>query len=104
LIPAGPGLGLEFTVHGLGAAGQPDEPVPLHRRLPGNGLLGLGSLLIDAAQDPPGAVSFVLVADHLVPAAAEDERQARGLDCFWFASLTIPASAATMTSGRVPSR
>ena len=31
---------------------------------------------------------------------AEDERQARGLDCFWFASLTIPASAATVTSGR----
>ena len=36
--------------------------------LPGDGLLGLGDLLVDPAQRPPGPVGPVLVVDDLVPA------------------------------------
>jgi hypothetical protein len=66
----GAGLGLKVPVDGPGAAGQPDEPVPLHRSVPGHGLLGLADLLVDAAQRPAGPVSLVLVVDDLVAAAA----------------------------------
>ena len=66
----GPGLVLQFAVDGAGAAGQLDEPVPLHRGLPGDGLLGLGDLLVDAAQRAAGPVGLVLVVDDLVAAAA----------------------------------
>jgi hypothetical protein len=31
-----PGLGFEVAVHALGGAGELHEPVPLHRRLPGD--------------------------------------------------------------------
>jgi hypothetical protein len=36
---------------------------PLDGRLPGEGLLGLLHLLIDAVQGPPGPVGLVLVRD-----------------------------------------
>ena len=55
----GAGLVLQFPVDGAGAAGQPDEPVALHRGLPRDGLLGLGDLLVDAAQRAAGPVSLV---------------------------------------------
>jgi hypothetical protein len=35
----GSGFGLQVTVDALGATGELDEPVPLDRRLPGDGLL-----------------------------------------------------------------
>jgi len=41
------GLGLQGLVDALGGAGELDEPIPLHRRLPGHRLLGLRDLLID---------------------------------------------------------
>jgi hypothetical protein len=44
-----PGFGFELPVDAAGAAGQLDEPVPLHRCLPGDGFLGFLDLLIDAA-------------------------------------------------------
>jgi site-specific DNA recombinase len=65
-----PGLGFQFAVHRPGAAGELDEPVPLHRGLAVDGLLGLADLLIDAAQGATGAVVPVLVVDDLVAAAA----------------------------------
>ena len=65
-----PGFVLEVAVDGAGAAGQPDEPVALDRGLPGDGFLGLGDLLVDAAQRAPGPVGLVLVVDDLVAAAA----------------------------------
>ena len=37
-----PALFLQLAVHAPGAAGQADEPIPLHRCLPGDGLPGLG--------------------------------------------------------------
>jgi hypothetical protein len=40
----------------------------LRRGLARDGLLGLGDLLVDAAQGLPGSVGFVLVVDDLVPA------------------------------------
>ena len=49
----GPGLVLEFAVDRMLAACQGDEPVPLDRDEPGDGFLGLGDLLIDAAQGAP---------------------------------------------------
>jgi hypothetical protein len=39
---------------------------PLDGRLPGDGLLGLLHLLIDAVQGPPGPVGLVLAVDDLV--------------------------------------
>ena len=65
-----PGFRLEFPVDLPGAARELDEPVPFHRGLPGDSLLGFGHLLIDAAQRAAGPVSAVLVVDDLVPAAA----------------------------------
>jgi hypothetical protein len=50
-------LGLQFAVHGVGATGELDEPVPLH------GLLGFGYLPIDPAQGAAGTVMAVLVVD-----------------------------------------
>lgn len=47
-------LGLQFPVDAPGAAGQPDDPVALHGGFAGHRILGLGDLLIDAAQSPPG--------------------------------------------------
>jgi hypothetical protein len=41
-----------------------------HRRLPGDGVLGLGDLLVDAAQGAPGPVMAVLLVDHLVAVCA----------------------------------
>ena len=66
----GAGFLLELPVDLSGAAGQLDEPVALDRGLPGDGLLGLVDLLVDAAQGPPGPVGPVLVVDDLVAAAA----------------------------------
>src|SRR5215471_5426218 len=66
----GAGLGLQFAVHRAGAAGELDEPVPLHRRLPGDSLLGLLHLLVDPAQRAACPVGLVLVVDDLVAAAA----------------------------------
>ena len=51
------------------AAGQGDEPVPLDRDEPGDGIFGLGDLLIDPPQRAAAAIGAVLVADGLVPAA-----------------------------------
>jgi hypothetical protein len=52
-VPLDPGqatrLGLQGPVDGLGRPGELDEPVPLHRCLPGHRALGLGDLLVDAA-------------------------------------------------------
>jgi len=64
------GLGLQFAVDGVGVTGELDEPVALDGHLPGDGFLGLGDLLIDPAQGPPGPVVTVLVVDDLVAVAA----------------------------------
>ena len=66
----GAGLLLEVPVDLPGAAGQLDEPVPLDRRIPGDGLLGLADLLAGAAHGAAGSVSLVLVVDDLVAAPA----------------------------------
>jgi len=58
------GFVLELAVDGLRAARQLDEPAPLDRGVPGHGLLGLGDLLIDAAQRPSCPVGLVLAVDH----------------------------------------
>ena len=60
----------EGPVDATGPAGLLDEPVPPDRRGPGDGFLGLGDLLADAAQSPPRPVGLVLVVDDLVAAAA----------------------------------
>src|SRR5262249_15269178 len=71
------GFGFELPVDAPGAAGQLDEPVPFHRRLPGGGFLGPLDLLIDAVQRPPGPVVAVLVVDNLVTAAPAPPRRPR---------------------------
>lgn len=55
-----------FPVHRLLRAGEGDEAVPLHRRLPSDSTLGLADLLTDAAQRAPGPVSPILVVDRLL--------------------------------------
>jgi len=57
---------LELAVDALGGAVELDEPVPLDRGQVGDGFRGLGDLLVDAAQRPPGPVGLVLVVDDLV--------------------------------------
>ena len=52
----------------LDGAVELDEPVPLDRGQPGDGFRGLGDLLVDAVQRPPGPVGPVLVVDNLVTA------------------------------------
>lgn len=50
---------VRYRPHRPGAAGELDEPVPLHRRVPGNSLLGFLHMLVDPAQraaDPTMAV------------------------------------------------
>ena len=68
-LPAGqrPGLRLQLTVDAAGAAGQGDEPVPFDRRLPGDGLLSLGDLLLDAVHATPGPVGLVLIQGRAAP-------------------------------------
>jgi len=61
---------LQLAVHRPGAAGQLDEPVALDRGVPGDGLLGLGDLLVDAAQRPACPIGPVLVVEDLIAAAA----------------------------------
>ncbi len=56
----GPRPHLQGPVHGA------DEPVELDGYFPGDGFLGLGDLLVDAAQGAPGTVVAVLVVDDLV--------------------------------------
>jgi hypothetical protein len=63
-----PGLGLQVTVDGPLATGESDEPVAFDRPLAGDDLLGLGDLLVDAAQSPTGPVGRVLVVDDVVAA------------------------------------
>jgi hypothetical protein len=76
-----PGFGLQFPVDAVGALAELDEPVPLDRCLPGDGVLGLGDLLIDATQGAPGPVVPVLVVDDVVPAATtRPSRPALGED------------------------
>src|SRR5262249_21380904 len=48
-----PRLGFQLPVDGGGAGGELDEPIALEGHLPGDGFLGLGDLLIDAAQGAP---------------------------------------------------
>jgi site-specific DNA recombinase len=62
----GPGLGLQVAVDAFDCAVEGDEPVPLDRGQPGDGLGRLGDLLVDAAQRPPGPVGLVLVVNPLV--------------------------------------
>jgi hypothetical protein len=62
----GPGLGFQSPVHASGPAGEGDEPVPLYWRSAEDGFFGLGDLLVDAPQGPPGPVGLVLVVDDLV--------------------------------------
>ena len=63
-----PGPGPEVAADSADGAGEPDEPVPPDRSLPGDGLPGLLDLLAGAAQCPSGAVAAVLAADDLVTA------------------------------------
>ena len=72
-----PGLRLELAVDALDRAVEGDEPVPLDRGQPGDGLGGLGDLLVDPAQRPPGPVGPELVVDHLVTALRLTARRAR---------------------------
>ena len=72
-----PGLRLQLAVDALGRAVEGDEPVPLDRGQPGDGFGGLGDLLVDPAQRPPGPVGLVLVVDDLVTALARTARRAR---------------------------
>jgi hypothetical protein len=60
------GLGLQLAVDRLLCVDELDEPVALDRLLTGDGLLGLGDLLIDPAQGAAGSVGLVLVVDDLV--------------------------------------
>lgn len=68
-LPPGqrPRLGLQGPVHRLVGANEFDEPVAFDRHLPGDGLLGLADLLVDAVQGAPRPVGRVLVVDDLVP-------------------------------------
>ena len=43
----------------LEGAGELDERVPLHRGLPGDGLLRFSDLLVDSLQDSAGLVGAV---------------------------------------------
>jgi hypothetical protein len=61
-------LGLQLPVDRLLGVDELDEPVPLDRLLPGDGLLGLGDLLIDPPQGAAGPVGFVLVVEDVVTA------------------------------------
>ena len=60
---APPGLGLERVVALFVVPSRCDEPIPFDRRQPGDGLRGLGDLLVDPVQCPP--VSLVAVVDDL---------------------------------------
>jgi hypothetical protein len=60
----GPGLCLQVAVDALDRPVEGDEPVPLDRGQPGDGPGGLGDLLVDAAQGPPGTAGLVLGSDH----------------------------------------
>ena len=73
----GPGLGFELAVDALHGAVEGDEPVPLDRGQPGDGLRGLGDLLVGAAQGAPCPVGLVLVVDDLVTGALTTVRRAR---------------------------
>lgn len=53
-------------VHRLAGAGQAYVPVPFHRGLSRDGVLGFGDLLVDAAQGAAGSVGPVLVEDRVV--------------------------------------
>jgi hypothetical protein len=64
------GFGPQFAVDGVGIAGELDERVPLDGHLAGDGFLGLGDLLVDAAKGTPGPVVAILVVDDLVTAPA----------------------------------
>jgi site-specific DNA recombinase len=64
----GPGLGLELAVDALDRSVEGYEPVALDRSEAGDGFRGLGDLLVDPVQRPPGAFSAVLVVDDLVTA------------------------------------
>jgi hypothetical protein len=59
-----PGLGRERVVDAFVVQSRRDEPVPLDRRQLGDGLCGLGDLLVDPVQRPP--ISLVAVVDDLV--------------------------------------
>jgi len=64
----GPRFLLQVAVDALDRAFQGDEPVALDRRQAGDGVGGLGDLLVDAVQGPPGPVGLVGVVDDLVAA------------------------------------
>jgi hypothetical protein len=72
LVALDPGQGAGFlsqaAVDALDCAVELDEPVPLDRGQPGDGLGGLGDLLVDAVQRPPCPVGLVGVVDDLVTA------------------------------------
>jgi hypothetical protein len=135
----GAGLVLQFAVDALDRAFELDEPVALDRGEPGDRFRGLGDLLVDAVQRPPGPVGPVGVVDDLAtalvlrpggPGLGEDvpvgDLPAQVLPpqladhlgdvgtfiprmndslaasiAFMFASEIVPASATTVTSGRL---
>ena len=103
-----PRLGFQFPVHALVAAGQDDEPVPLHRRLPCDGLLGLADLLVDALERASGPVGAVLVVDGLIlPAGVERRPRLREGQPFRSArchDTQTPADAISRPSPRWGSR